>query len=137
MHTFKIRRDQIIMIGSLLIIIQTAMLGSLEFVHDTKLFITMSFTAQVLGGLGAGANSTASMAIMSSFSKQDREKYLGWIQGSNGLGLLAGPLFGALMYQIGGFACPFIVFSVIYMLFYPFMIMSLSQSSTNHMSSPN
>lgn len=51
-----------------------------------------------MGGIGAGANSTASMAIMSSFSKAEREKFLGWIQAANGLGLLAGPIAGALFF---------------------------------------
>ena len=121
------------MVGSLFIIIQTGLLGSLEFVDETHAFIVLSFVAQVLGGLGAGANSTASMAIIGSFSKQEREKYLGLIQGSNGLGLLAGPLFGALMFQIGGFAAPFITFAVLYLSFYPFMIYNLAVSNRSFM----
>ena len=98
MHSFNIERYQIIMFGSFLIIAQTALLGCLEYVDSTRAFVGLSFLAQVMGGFGAGDNSTASMAIMSSFSKTDREKYLGWIQAANGLGLLAGPISGAILF---------------------------------------
>ena len=67
LHNFNVARHQVIMIGSSLIIIQTISLGYLEYVHSIQAFIIISFAAQVLGGFGAGANSTASMAIMSSF----------------------------------------------------------------------
>ena len=70
----------------------------------------ISLIAQVLGGIGAGANSTASMAIMSSFAPHEREKYIGWVEGAAGVGLLTGPLFGAALFNIGGFVMPFLTF---------------------------
>ena len=70
----------------------------------------ISFIAQILGGIGAGANSTASMAIMSSFAPNEREKYIGWVEGAAGIGLLTGPLFGAALYNVGGFMMPFVTF---------------------------
>lgn len=79
LHTFNIERHQLITMGSALIIFQTGVLGMLEHIDSVNAFITISFVAQVLGGIGAGSNSTASMAIMSSFSKAEREKYLGLI----------------------------------------------------------
>ena len=66
--------------------------------------------AQVLGGIVAGANSTASMTIMSSFAPNEREKYIGWVEGAAGIGLLTGPLFGAALYNVGGFMMPFFTF---------------------------
>ena len=84
-----------------------------------------------MGGIGAGANSTASMAIMSSFSKAEREKFLGWIQAANGLGLLAGPIAGALFFQFGGYQFPFIMFASLYLVLYPFVIYFLKNSSEN------
>ena len=140
------------MIGSLLIITQTVMLGSLVNVYKTNNFITISFIAQTLGGLGAGANSTASMAIMSSFSKSERERFLGWIQAANGLGLLTGPLLGALLYQLGGYMCPFIFFgkyfqfdhnnvflfssASLYLIAYPFLTYNLMTANNEVASSP-
>jgi len=60
-------RNLIIFIGTSLIIAQTSMLGMLDTVTDQQTFFVMSIVAQSLGGLGAGANATASMAILSSF----------------------------------------------------------------------
>ena len=103
-------RHIIILFGSLLIIAQTSMLGYLEYEDDKDRFLKISLIAQVLGGLGAGANSTASMAIMSSFAGNEREKYIGWVEAAAGVGLLTGPLFGALLYNVGGYTMPFFTF---------------------------
>lgn len=103
-------RNPIIMIGSLLIIFQTSMLGYIDYVQDTNTFIILSFAAQILGGLGAGANATASMAILSSYDHSEREMYIGWVEAANGVGLLFGPLLGSLLYTIGGYVAPFATF---------------------------
>ena len=86
------------------------MLGYLEYEQDKDRFLMISLIAQILGGIGAGANSTASMAIMSSFAPNEREKYIGWVEGAAGVGLLTGPLFGAALYNVGGFVMPFFTF---------------------------
>ena len=56
-----------------------------------------------MGGIGAGANSTSSMAILSSFDKDEREQYIGWVEAGFGVGLLFGPIIGAGLYTLGGF----------------------------------
>ena len=58
----------------------------------------MSLSAQALAGMGSGIISTSCMAIMSSFPSGDRDKYIGFVEAMNGLGLLVGPLAGALLY---------------------------------------
>lgn len=42
-------------------------------------------------------------------------------QGANGLGLLVGPLGGALLYTIGGFTLPFFFFTALYLVCFPFI----------------
>lgn len=96
--------------ATIMIISQALILGLLDFVDDSHTFVLLSFIAQVLGGLGAGANSTSSMAILSSFSNEEREKYIGIVEASFGLGLLFGPLIGAVFYKIGGYIAPFMFF---------------------------
>lgn len=103
-------RNWVIYMGTFLIIIQTSCLGLINYVDDDKLFLLLSFAAQALGGFGAGANSTAIMAIISSFEKHEREQYIGWIEAATGVGLLFGPLLGALLYGIGGYVMPFATF---------------------------
>lgn len=45
LHRFDVERYQIIMLGSLLIIAQTLLLGSLDYVKNKNLFIALSFIA--------------------------------------------------------------------------------------------
>lgn len=82
-------------------------LGSLKFVQDKTSFVVFSFVWKFLCGLGAGINSTSSMAIIARHYKDDREKTIGMIEASSGIGLLLGPFFGAILYQIGGYVLPF------------------------------
>ena len=98
------------MVGSLFIIIQTFILGYLDFVKDEDRFLLLSYLAQVFGGFGAGANSTASMAILSSYDAQEREKFIGWVEAATGIGLLFGPLLGAALFSLGGYIAPFVTF---------------------------
>ena len=66
---------------------------------DENEFIFWSFIAQIIGGLGAGNNAVASMAmVIADSEKKDRVKYLGWIETACGLGFLVGPLWGSVMY---------------------------------------
>jgi MFS family permease len=72
------------------------MLGSLEWVTDLQSFLFISFIAQTSGGLGCGMNNTAVMAMLSGLRNEDREKSIGYLEVSNGIGILTGPLIGAL-----------------------------------------
>lgn len=85
--------------------------------------------AQILGGIGAGANSTASMAVLSSFKIGEREQYIGWIESATGIGLLFGPLLGALLYNIGDYYLPFLFFSTLYAISFPTICYILSKSN--------
>jgi MFS family permease len=48
------------------------------------------------------------MAIVANHYKDDRERAIGLIEASSGVGLLLGPFFGALLYEIGGYMLPFV-----------------------------
>ena len=65
-------------------------------------------------GLGAGINSTSSIAIVASHYPTDRERVIGLIEAASGVGLLLGPFFGALLYEIGGYMLPFVATGMIY-----------------------
>ena len=83
-------------------------LGLLDFVDDKLLFILFSFIWKFLCGIGAGINSTSSFAIISTHYKQEREKYIGYMENAAGLGLLLGPTAGSVLYKLGGYKLPFI-----------------------------
>jgi MFS family permease len=83
-------------------------LGSLKLVDDQKSFIYYSFLWKTLCGFGSGINSTSSMAIVAAHYRKDREKAIGMMEASSGIGLLLGPFFGAILYDIGGYMLPFV-----------------------------
>jgi len=85
-------------------------LGMLKYVHDKTQFIVLSFVWKFFCGLGAGINTTSSFAIIARHYKHDRERTIGMMESSSGFGLLLGPFFGAILYEIGGYMMPFIVF---------------------------
>ena len=60
-------RKRGLLFGLLSIILQLLIFGLLKFVDSPAWFITFSFLAQIIGGLGAGFNSTCSIAIISSY----------------------------------------------------------------------
>ena len=110
MHKLEGGRHVLIMIGSFLLIAQIGLMGLIDYIEDGDWFLFWSFFAQGLGGFGGGANLTSSMAILSSFEGEEREKYIGWIEAANGLGLLFGPLIGSFLFSMGGYQTPFFTF---------------------------
>lgn len=93
----------------------------LNWVKTRRNFILTSFIAQSIGGIGSGMTSTANLAIISSFSSLERERFFGYLEASNGIGLLFGPLIGAILYSIGGFSLPFFFFSCLQIMAFPFV----------------
>ena len=84
-------------------------LGTVTWIDDTTNFVLFSFMWKFLCGLGAGINSTASFAIIASHYKENREQTIGMMESSSGIGLLLGPVFGSILYSIGGYVLPFVV----------------------------
>jgi MFS family permease len=103
-----IGREQTIMIGMILNLVQQAGLYYTLGLHSANWFLFWSFTFQMIGGLGSGMNSVATLALIVSTSKEsEREMNIGMIEMATGIGFLIGPMWGSLMYQIGGFTLPF------------------------------
>lgn len=48
------------------------------------------------------------MAIVTTYYKEHKERAIGLTEASSGVGLLLGPFFGALLYEIGGYMLPFV-----------------------------
>lgn len=50
---------------------------------------------------------------MTNFKPEENARYNGLLQAFTGIGMMMGPLLGSLLYELGGFALPFIVVSVL------------------------
>lgn len=80
------------------------------------------------------------MAIIISFDSVDRERFIGLIEASLGLGLLLGPLIGSAFFYVGGYKAPFLAFGknllkfnflflvAIYVVSFPFVFYNLVKS---------
>lgn len=107
-HMKKIGRENTIMIGMVLNLVQQAGLFWTLGMNDADWFLFFSIVFQVIGGLGSGMNSVATLALIVSHSSEaEREMNIGMIEMATGIGFLIGPMWGSLMYQIGGFTLPF------------------------------
>lgn len=72
--------------------------------------------------MGAGLNSTATLAVLTSHYPERREEIMGYHEAAVGLGFLLGPLIGAGLYSIGGYALPFFGLSFFYFLLLPALV---------------
>ena len=62
----------------------------------------------MIGGAGSGINAVAAMALTVASSKaSEREQNIGLIEMATGIGFLLGPIWGSVMYHMGGFSAPF------------------------------
>ena len=67
-------RENAMVLGMLLILIQQVGLYGISFMKDGNTFLTLSFVFQIIGGLGSGNNSVASMAmVISDAEPNERE----------------------------------------------------------------
>jgi DHA1 family tetracycline resistance protein-like MFS transporter len=98
------------------------LLGAITFVKDTALFVTLSFMGQLVGGIGAGINSTCSFAIISLVYPKQKEIYIGFLEAGTGCGLLVGPLLGGGLYHFGGYSVPYLALASVFLLILPFVV---------------
>lgn len=108
MYMHRVGREQTIMIGMVFNLIQQAGLYWTLGLTNAYVFLFFSFVFQLIGGFGSGMNSVATLAIVVSSSKDsEREMNIGMIEMATGIGFLVGPMWGSLMYHMGGFTLPF------------------------------
>jgi MFS family permease len=67
-------------------------------------------------------------AIVISDSRRRRERNIGLLEASIGLGYLVGPLLGSTAFQMGGFEMPYLLAGTSIAVFYPFIAYSLITS---------
>lgn len=88
----------------------------------------VSIGAQIVGGIGGGANSAAVMAIVTSMDQADREQNIGFMEMAFGLGHLFGPMMGGMLYHFGDYKLPFFFFATNTLLALPCIQFVLQKS---------
>eukprot|EP00057_Strongylocentrotus_purpuratus_P008321 XP_011662795.1 PREDICTED: MFS-type transporter SLC18B1 [Strongylocentrotus purpuratus] len=79
--------------------------------HSKTAFIAFAYITRILVGLGVGTSVTATMTINAKTFPNHIARTMGLLETTAGLGLLLGPVFGGLLYQLGGssYLLPFVV----------------------------
>jgi len=62
---------------------------------------------------------------VTSIYKEEKERFIGYIESSAGVGLLVGPILGTIFYSLGGYMLPFVVLGLAYFIIYPLITIVL------------
>ena len=76
------------------------------------------FTARALQGVGSACSSVSGLGLLADTFTEDRERghAMGVALGGLALGVLIGPPFGALLFQVWGKSAPFLILAVLALL---------------------
>jgi MFS family permease len=78
--------------------------GTFHFIDNPATFACCSIFCRFLEGFGNGClNSGSQKLVMVCFPESKLAKMTGILQTFTGLGMLCGPVFGSLLYAVGGF----------------------------------
>jgi len=65
--------------------------------------------------------------VVKSSNKEDRDMNIGFMEAFTGIGFLVGPLFGAFMFNLGGYVAPFTAAASLILVMYPFVCYGLTK----------
>ena len=92
----KISRKVTLMLSLIFISISTAFLAPIQY-FDMDVVLVLSFTSRVFAGIGSTCAMIAADSICISDYPDCMEKMIGRIEAAIGLGIIIGPLLGAIM----------------------------------------
>ena len=94
--------------------------GLFVLIEDPVTYGIMSFLCRVIEGFGNGCLNSATSSIISFNYPDNMGNLMGLTQTFTGLGMLAGPIFGSILYEAGGFKLPFFVTgALLFVLIFP------------------
>ncbi|CAL4071704.1 unnamed protein product [Meganyctiphanes norvegica] len=82
----------------------------MSFIEVSSTFLPTSFIAQIIAGLGTACITNVSAALANKSFPEAIGSVFAGIEISIGIGYVIGPLFGGILYELGGFNLPFALF---------------------------
>jgi len=82
--------------------------GFVDHLPDGNIFIGICFTIRVVTAIGTACADTAFLSIMLITFKENSSTVFGMVELFSGLGAMAGPAIGGVLFKVGGFNAPFI-----------------------------
>lgn len=128
----KVGRKNVLILGCLCESIAMFCFGLFVYIQDPLTYGIMSFLCRVIEGFGNGCLNSATSSIISFNYADNMGNLMGLTQTFTGLGMLAGPIFGSILYESGGFKLPFFVTgALLFVLIFPVSCMIKNDKKTN------
>jgi MFS family permease len=83
---------------------------------DGNAFLTFSIIARILMGVGGSALLVTCFAVISNLYPDEMEEKIGIMETLGGVGLMAGPFIGGLLFAIGGYNFVMITYTVLFLV---------------------
>ena len=94
----KIGRKPAIIIGGVVNIFTSIAFGLLAYVEDDSLFLGLAIANRFISGVADAFVNVAAYSIATIEFTENRDTVLGYCQSGTGLGLMMGPVLGAIIY---------------------------------------
>lgn len=107
-----IGRKNAILIGMLILMLTNTAMGLLSMSSDWKWFFSLSIVIRFIEGYGDTLAMTAFFSVICSKFPTQKTRYIGYLESSIGLGLMAGPPIASLIYGRFGYALAFYFFTI-------------------------
>ena len=91
--------------------------GSLEYVENSKLFLTIALISRSFVGLTSAMSLSIILSLISEIWPEDKIRKVALFDTVSTVGYAAGPWAGSLFYYIGGFPCVFSMSALLTLLF--------------------
>jgi MFS family permease len=108
--------------GSFLVGGSVVLLGFLMDMTSKWEFVMYSVLLRIVEGIGTAGYATGSFTIATLLYPSHTGTVVGLLEVGSGLGFVAGPPLGGILYNYGGFILPFVVTGGCVLLFVPFFI---------------
>lgn len=126
---FSLGRNTILLSGLVLIGLSNLLISYMEN-FSAPVALSVSFLSRILSGSGAACESVASTSILSSDYPDRFQSLVALIEVFGGLGVIAGPLVGSLLFSLGGFSLSCKIIGISVLLYVPLLLSLLGRSKT-------
>lgn len=104
-----VRPNVMLIAGFGLTCVCVVLFGFLNMVPAGRTFVALAFVIRTLEGLGAAAYITASSTIVMSEFPGRIGRVMSSLKTAFSIGVIIGPSFGGVLYDVGGYTTPFVV----------------------------
>ena len=101
------KRKSILLLGLISMAFELVLFGLTTYLSSNYETAVISLLIRGFQGVSASMIMTTSYAIVTIVYKENQQQYLGFLESSQGLGLIVGPMIGSTLYTFIGFECTF------------------------------